>query len=100
MIPRAYGTARAVHRLDAEWHALDAHFAPDLAARLLFDLNIDLVQKSCGYAVPEMQFTKERYVLVNWAKDKGADGIRDYWKTWNTETLDGVPTEIVARNIG
>ncbi|MEM7718722.1 MAG: pyridoxamine 5'-phosphate oxidase family protein [Pseudomonadota bacterium] len=100
MILRAYGTARPVHRLDGDWDALDAHFETDHAARQIFDMTIDLVQKSCGYAVPEMEFTKDRDVLVNWAKDKGPDGVRDYWAKRNTETLDGAPTGIVARNIG
>ncbi|MGR3513234.1 MAG: pyridoxamine 5'-phosphate oxidase family protein [Paracoccaceae bacterium] len=100
MILRTYGTARAIHRLDPDWDALDAHFDPDPAGRQLFDLTIDLVQKSCGYAVPEMTFKQDRDVLKNWAIDKGPGGIRDYWTNRNTETLDGQPTNIVARNIG
>ncbi|MEM6385699.1 MAG: pyridoxamine 5'-phosphate oxidase family protein [Pseudomonadota bacterium] len=100
MILRAYGTARAIHRLDPEWATFDAEFSPDPAARQLFDLTIDLVQKSCGYAVPEMSYNKDRDVLKNWAKDKGQDGIRDYWRNRNTETLDGVPTQIIEKNIG
>lgn len=100
MILRAYGTARAIHRLDPDWETLDAHFDPDPAARQLFDLSIELVQKSCGYAVPEMTFKQDRDVLKKWATDKGPDGIRDYWTNRNTETLDGQPTDIVARNIG
>ncbi|MEM7752334.1 MAG: pyridoxamine 5'-phosphate oxidase family protein [Pseudomonadota bacterium] len=100
MILRAFGTARAIHRLDADWATLDAHYTPDPAARQIFELDVDLVQKSCGYAVPEMEYVRDRDVLVNWAETKGPEGIRDYWATRNTETLDGVPTDIVARNIG
>jgi len=100
MILRAYGTARAIHLLDDDWATLDARFTPDPAARQLFDLTIDLVQKSCGYAVPEMEYKADREVLTNWAKNKGPDGIRDYWASRNTETLDGVSTRITARNIG
>lgn len=98
-ILRVYGTARAIHRNDADWAELDGHFAPEPAARQVFDLSIDMVQKSCGYAVPEMEFTQDRDVLVDWAAKKGEDGIRDYWATSNTETLDGVPTDIVAKNL-
>ncbi len=100
MILRAYGTARAIHRLDSDWDELDAEFDPDPAARQLFDLSVDLVQKSCGYAVPEMEYTQDRDVLTDWAKGKGPEGIREYWANRNTETLDGVPTGIVSRNIG
>ena len=99
-ILRAYGTARAIHRQDADWNTLDAHFAPDPAARQLFDVTVEMVQKSCGYAVPQMDFKGDRDVLTKWATDKGEDGIQDYWATRNTKTLDGVDTDIVARNIG
>lgn len=99
MILRAYGTARAVHRNDADWDALDGHFTPDPAARQVFDLTVDLVQKSCGFAVPEMEFKQDRDVLSNWALEKGEDGIRDYWANRNTTTLDGVPTDIAQKNL-
>ena len=99
MIVRAYGTARAVHRNDPDWAELDGHFAPHMAARQVFDMSVDMVQKSCGYAVPEMDFVQERDTLENWAAKKGQDGIRDYWTNHNAETLDGVPTRIVERKI-
>lgn len=99
MILRAYGTARAVHRNDADWDALDGHFTPDPAARQVFDLHVDMVQKSCGFAVPEMEYKQDRDVLTNWALQKGEDGIRDYWANRNTTTLDGVPTEIAKKNL-
>lgn len=100
MILRAFAEARAVHRLDDDWSELDAYFNPDPAARQVFDMSVDLVQKSCGYAVPEMTFQQDRDVLKTWAENKGPEGIRDYWARRNVETLDGIPTEIVARNIG
>ncbi|MEM8804178.1 MAG: pyridoxamine 5'-phosphate oxidase family protein [Pseudomonadota bacterium] len=99
MILRAYGTARAVHRNDADWDALDAHFQPDPAARQVFDLSVELVQKSCGFAVPEMEYKQDRDILSNWALQQGEDGIRKYWVNRNTTTLDGVPTEIEEKNL-
>ena len=98
-ILRVYGAARAVHRNDPDWAELDGHFAPNPAARQVFDLSIEMVQKSCGYAVPEMDFKQDRTVLVDWAEKKGEDGIRDYWATRNTRTLDGVPTHIAEKNL-
>ncbi len=99
MILRAYGTARAVHRNDAGWDDLNGHFDPNYAARQVFDMTVDLVQKSCGYAVPEMTYQNDRDTLIKWAENKGEDGVKDYWATRNTETLDGVPTDIVAKNL-
>ena len=100
MILRVYGSARAVHRLDPEWEILDAHFTPDMAARQIFDLQIDLVQKSCGYAVPRLDFVADRDVLTDWAAKKGEDGIRRYWADRNARTIDDNPTDIVRLNIG
>lgn len=98
-ILRAYGTACPIFRNDPDWTEYDAHFETDPAARQLFDFNIDMVQKSCGYAVPQMDFKAERNTLKDWAARKGEDGIHEYWATRNAKTLDGVETGIVARNL-
>jgi hypothetical protein len=96
LILRAYGTARAVHHGDADWPALKP-LLPDLpGARQIVDVTIDLVQSSCGYAVPFMEFREDRQVLRNWAADKGEDGLRAYWAERNTLSLDGRPTGIEA----
>ena len=100
MILRAYGQARAIHRLDPDWDHFDSHFEPDPAARQIFDLSIDLVQKSCGYAVPRMDFVEDRHVLTDWAANKGEDGLRAYWAERNAETIDGKPTHIARLNLG
>jgi hypothetical protein len=94
MILRAYGQARALHRADADWPALAA-LLPDLpGARQIVDCTIDLVQSSCGYAVPFMDFRAERPVLRDWAVGKGEAGLRDYWAARNDRSLDGAPTGI------
>jgi hypothetical protein len=94
MILRAYGTARALHRADPDWPALAA-LLPDLpGVRQIVDFAIDLVQTSCGYAVPFMASTVDRPVLRDWALGKGEAGLRDYWATRNDRSLDGVPTGI------
>jgi hypothetical protein len=96
LILRAYGTARAVHHGDADWPALAA-LLPDLpGARQIVDCAIDLVQNSCGYAVPFMEFQADRPVLRDWAEARGAAGLRDYWETRNARSLDGAPTGIEA----
>lgn len=99
-IMRTYGTARTIHRADEEWAELDAHFETDPAARQIFDLSIQMVQTSCGYAVPLMEFTSERDTLKRWATDKGEDAFSDYWADRNATTLDGVPTLTAEKNLG
>ncbi len=97
-ILRLYGTARAIHRSDAEWAELAALFPPLPGARQVFDLAIDLVQTSCGFGVPFFDYAGEREQLNEWAHRKGEAGIRQYWADRNSVSLDGLPTGIVAKN--
>ncbi len=92
LILRVYGTAVAVHPGDDDWPALNALFPPDIAARQVFDLSIDLVQTSCGFGVPRMTYDGERPDADAWSAQKGPQGIRDYWAEKNRQTLDGFPT--------
>lgn len=96
LILRAYGTARAIHRTEADWPELCRHLPDQPGARQIVDVAIDLVQSSCGFAVPLMDHREERPVLRKWADDKGPDGLRDYWDTRNRTTIDGLPTGIEA----
>jgi hypothetical protein len=96
LILRAYGTARAIHHGDPDWPTLAPHLPDQPGARQIIDVAIDLVQSSCGFAVPFMDFVEDRPVLQKWATDKGPDGLRTYWDTRNRETIDGLPTGIEA----
>lgn len=95
MIMRAYGSARTLHPRDAEFAALDAQFAPSPGARQIYDMTVDMLQTSCGYAVPFFEHAGPRDVLEKWADDKGPEGIATYWDTRNRETIDGLPTHIL-----
>lgn len=96
MILRTYGTARTLHPRDADFAELNAHFPESNGARQIYDLSVDLVQTSCGYAVPFYDFAGERDVLASWAEGKGRDGIDTYWRERNQTTIDGAPTHILA----
>ncbi|MCB1957647.1 MAG: pyridoxamine 5'-phosphate oxidase family protein [Rhodocyclaceae bacterium] len=98
MIVRLYGRARAVHRTDADWPALSALFGERQGARQVFDLEVDSVQTSCGFAVPFFDYQGERDLLVQWADKKGDEGIRAYWAEKNQTSIDGLPTGIVEKN--
>jgi hypothetical protein len=96
MILRVYGTARAVHLGDADWPALASALPEVPGARQIVEVAVDLVQTSCGFAVPFMEFAGERPVLRKWAEDKGPEGLRAYWDGRNRQTIDGLPTGIEA----
>lgn len=92
LILRAYGTAETIHVDDDGFDALNAHFPSARGARQIYDMQIDMTQSSCGYAVPFFDHVADRDVLTQWADDKGTDGVRQYWTDRNSTTLDGFPT--------
>jgi hypothetical protein len=94
IILRLYGKARAIHPSDSDWPELSALFDENIGARQVFDVDVDLVQTSCGYSVPLYQFEAERENLDRWAENKGADGIQAYWHETNRLSIDGKPTGI------
>lgn len=96
MILRAYGRARTLHPRDADFDALAAQLPPLPGTRQIFDMSVEMVQTSCGYAVPFMSFDKERPVLRHWAEAKGPDGLHEHWRTRNQTTIDDLPTGVLT----
>ena len=94
LILRLYGKARAVHEGDPDWESLVAQFSVTEGARQVFDLEVEQVQTSCGFGVPQYDYQGERDLLLNWSDRKGDQGIRDYWKEKNQTSIDGKPTGI------
>jgi len=94
-ILRAYGTARALHERDADWTELVSHFTDEAAARQIYDMTVEMVQTSCGYAVPFLDYQGERDTLATVNGTLGKDGVRDYWRRKNTQTIDGLPTGVL-----
>lgn len=94
MILRAYGQARTIHTGDDDWTDLAALFPPHRGARQIFDLSVDMVQTSCGYAVPFMKYGGERDTLQHWTADRSDTDIRTYWRDRNARTIDGKPTGV------
>ncbi len=96
LILRVYGRARVVHPRDPEWDGLVGNFAEMAGSRQVFDLDIDLVQTSCGSGVPVMEFKKSRGEgeLVPFYAEMGPEGVKHYWRRKNVETIDGKPTGI------
>jgi hypothetical protein len=94
-ILRAYGTGRILARGGENYRdILAAQFdgVEPPGARQIVALDVELVQTSCGYAVPHMSFVGERPSLVNWAANKGESGLRAYRDEKNRVSLDGLPT--------
>lgn len=95
LIMRLYGQAVTVHPRDERWDELSALFPAQLGARQIFILDLELVQTSCGYAVPYYELQGERPTLTKWADNRGEVGIQDYWAEKNVKSLDGKDTGIL-----
>lgn len=68
---------------------------PDLpGARQIVDMSVALVPSSCGDAVPRLDAAQERPVLRHWAKDRGHEGLRGFWRARNGARIDGRPIGI------
>ncbi|MCW9023945.1 MAG: pyridoxamine 5'-phosphate oxidase family protein [Gammaproteobacteria bacterium] len=98
MILRLYGQARVVHKNDKEWETLISMFPSIPAARQIFDLRLELVQTSCGMAVPYFEYIEDREQLNDLHRKIGNESVTKYWKEKNQYSIDGIPTDIVARN--
>ena len=95
MIMRTYGTARTLHPRDADFAELNALFPESLGARQIYDMTVEMLQTSCGYAVPYFDHQGPRDTLQRWTEDKGPEGIATYWQERNQHTIDGLPTNIL-----
>ncbi|MEM0912592.1 MAG: pyridoxamine 5'-phosphate oxidase family protein [Pseudomonadota bacterium] len=94
LILRLYGQARAIYRRDENWSEYFRHFKEYTGARQIFEVNLNMIQTSCGFAVPFYDFVSDRPVLEKWADKKGKEGIQEYWQEKNTISLDGKDTGI------
>ncbi|CDF78180.1 pyridoxamine 5'-phosphate oxidase-like FMN-binding protein [Formosa agariphila KMM 3901] len=95
LILRLYGNATIFHPRDEAFHTYSTHFPDAVGSRQIIEMDVDLVQTSCGFGVPFMDFKEERPTLNEWAIQKGEDGIKQYWTDKNTESIDGFETQIL-----
>lgn len=97
LILRLYGSARVIHTQDADWEIYYRQFKALPGARQIYLVDIEMVQTSCGMAVPFFDFVGERNQLNDWAEQKGEQGIQEYWEKKNQKSLDGLETHILPK---
>ncbi len=99
LILRLYGSAQAIHHNDSQWQQYFSLFENFMGARQIFVMDIDLVQSSCGMAVPLYDFKRQRQALLTSSLRKGVDGIKTYWRERNHSSIDGKSTDIEKNNL-
>ncbi len=95
LILRLYGKAKAIHPRDKDWIELIGLFPEYIGARQLFELDISMVQTSCGFAVPFYELKGERKTLIKSAEKRGRKNIEQYWQGKNMISLNGKDTGII-----
>ena len=95
MILRLYGQAHIYHRKDDKYANYINLFPENVGSRQIIEMEVDLVQTSCGYAVPLMDFKEERTTLDLWSKKKGEEKVKAYWEEKNVKSIDGFDTKII-----
>lgn len=98
LILRLYGKGHAVLRGSEEWSEYEKYFKIYPSTRQLIVIDVDLVQMSCGFGVPEYEFKQDRDAHFKWADNKGEEGVWEYAKEKNLISLDGLPTDLGLRN--
>jgi len=94
LILRLYGTAKAFHERDAAYNEYLEMFPKLPGTRQFFEMKVEMVQTSCGYAVPFMDFKEERTQLNSWAEKQGEERLENYKKEKNAFSIDGFETKI------
>jgi hypothetical protein len=90
LIVRLHGRARVVEPTDAEWNDLIAKFTEYPGARCIVVLDLQRIADSCGWAVPVLEYRGERSQLLDYANNKGPEGLERYRILNNAKSIDGL----------
>ncbi len=96
MILRLYGRATSHLRGSPDYDERISQFEEVPGARQIIELDVDLVQTSCGMAVPLYDYKAERDNLNRYWLRHGLANLRKYWQKKNMQSLDGLPTGLQA----
>tara|TARA_R110001632_G_scaffold34766_5_gene88192 strand:+ start:11389 stop:11928 length:540 start_codon:yes stop_codon:yes gene_type:complete len=91
-ILRIYGKGKVIHPKDTEWDSVVGLFTETPGTRQIFEITLESAQTSCGMSIPFYDYKGEREQLNDWAKEKGQEGISQYWEDRNQISIDGKPT--------
>ena len=89
-IVRLHGRGEVLTPSDEGFAEIADLFPPNPGTRAVVRVKVTRVSTSCGYAVPFMDYQKERETLNKWAADKGQEGLEEYRSLKNAQSIDGM----------
>ncbi len=92
LILRIYGAGHSAPHGSPEFEEYKSNFPDIPGARQIIFADVDSVQTSCGFAVPEMELVRHRPVLRQLAQSRGLDVLKEAWRTRNAKSIDGFDT--------
>ncbi len=98
-IVRLFGQGRTVLPGDTDWDALSNLFPSYLSARQIIVADLHKTMTSCGYAVPFYDYVGERDTDQRWAEAKGEDGLIEYQREKNAQSIDCLVTPLATKLI-
>lgn len=96
LILRLYGQGRMIRSREQEWEEFYGRFESVVGDRQIMLMDVETVQTSCGYGVPQFEFQQQRETLIKWAKNKGEEGLNAYREQKNQQSIDGLPTFLMG----
>ena len=90
-IVRLHGKGEALEPTHPDFATLLALFPEIPGTRSIIRVQVARVSDSCGYAVPRYSFKEDRDALINYAENKGPEGMVAYRAKHNRQSLDGLP---------
>lgn len=98
-ILRLYGRGLAWHPDQPRWAELRPQLPDTPGARQIIEMQVESLQTSCGFGVPEYTFQGQRGMIEEWtARKEAGDGLEAYWSTRNRTSIDGHKTGIVPED--
>ncbi len=97
LILRLYGKGHTVLRDTEEWEKYAPLFKIYRSTRQIIIADIDMVQTSCGFGVPEYDFKRDRDAHFKWADNKSDENFAYYMEHNNSKSLDGLPTDLALK---
>lgn len=88
-IVRLYGRGRVHLPQDDRYRSLASHFSERPGVRSIIEVEVERVQNSCGFGVPEMELVGQRTRLTEWAA--AHPSLDEYRARKNARSLDGLP---------
>ena len=91
-IVRLHGKGEVLTAAHEQFFGVQQRFGPrQVGVRAIVRVELTRIADSCGFGVPLYQFVGERDELPKWGEAKGEQGVADYVKKKNAQSLDGLP---------